>query len=147
MPFSSGQGSAQAETGDRQSRSGGENQSKTSANGTDSASDPAGEFIEERLSRLGGVLGEDVLRKAQELRVFVLGCGRGGFLLILRLVMSGVGRLGGLVIADANHIELHNLDVMGLPPRLWDSRRPTRWVWGGSYGRRGKRGASGRNPE
>ncbi len=117
MPFSSGERSGQAETGDRQRESGGESPSETSADGTNAGSDPAGEFIEERLSRLARVVGEDVLRRVQELRVLLVGGGRAISVLKERLVQSGVGRIGGLIIADSDDVELHNLDVMRLPPQ------------------------------
>ena len=115
MPFSLGERNGQAEASDRQRRSGGESPLETSADGTDAASDPVGEFIEERLTRLAGVLGEDVLRRAQELRVLLVGGGRAISVLKERLVQSGVGRIGGLIIADSDDVELHNLDVMRLP--------------------------------
>jgi len=45
----------------------------------------------------------------------VLGASRAASLLIKELVFSGVGRYGGLVIADGDRVELHNLDIMPLP--------------------------------
>jgi hypothetical protein len=72
-------------------------------------------FFGDRMSRAAGILGEETLRRASQLRVVVVGCGRLGSLLVNRLAMSGVGRQSGLVVADPDRVEQHNLDCMWLP--------------------------------
>jgi len=75
----------------------------------------------ERLA--GGLAGGDVergfelLMKAQNLRIFVLGAGRAGSYLVFRLAQIGAGSLGGLIIADPDTVELSNLDGMLVPPQ------------------------------
>lgn len=59
--------------------------------------------------------GEEILNKAGELRVALVGCGRMGCKMVIELVKSGVARRGGFYPIDGDVVEEANLDVMTLP--------------------------------
>jgi len=76
------------------------------------------------MSRLAGALGDGdlllgykYLGEAGRLVVAVLGIGRLGWLMALRLAQSGIGAERGLILADADIVEESGLDVMMLPPQ------------------------------
>lgn len=52
------------------------------------------------------------------LRVGIVGCGRAGSLLALRLVQDGIGRVGGIILIDPDNVEEINLDGMFVSDRV-----------------------------
>jgi hypothetical protein len=77
-----------------------------------------------RRSRLAAAIGSGDLERgyrrldhAATLRVALLGAGRAGSLMAIRLAQEGVGSFGGLVVADGDVVEEPNLDTMILPPQ------------------------------
>jgi len=60
--------------------------------------------------------GQEVLKRAAELRAFVLGCGRAGELMVWRLAENGIGDQGALVLADSDLVDAPNLGGI-LPAR------------------------------
>jgi hypothetical protein len=77
-----------------------------------------------RRSRLAAAIGNgnldrgyDYLERAMGLKVTVLGAGRAGSTMAIRLAQEGVGSHGGMVLADGDVVEEANLDTMILPPQ------------------------------
>jgi len=80
--------------------------------------------FDEKYGRLGGAIGLgnrqrglDILRRASTLRVTVIGAGRAGSALVLRLAKAGVGSQAGVTVADPDVLEEANLPDMPVPDR------------------------------
>lgn len=73
-------------------------------------SNEAIEEFNDRRRRIEDVVGTNAMKKAEDLRVMVWGCGRAGSLLALRLVQDGIGAKGGIVLVDPDTVENVNLD-------------------------------------
>jgi molybdopterin/thiamine biosynthesis adenylyltransferase len=75
--------------------------------------------VEAFVGRGNPAAGRELLRRAAEPRVAVIGIGRLGTLLVLQgLLPYGVGSGGGLVLIDDDTVEPANLDIGLLPPEV-----------------------------
>ena len=60
--------------------------------------------------------GQEILHKASDLGITVIGAGRAGSMLLNDLTMSGVAQAGRIYLIDGDVVEASNLDSMALPP-------------------------------